>query len=99
LARAGEPGEEWSSRSGGTARVTGSPQRRARSRPGEFFGEMSLLDGEPRSATIKAKTDLRVLVIERLHFWKLLREVPGLTERMLVTLSRRIRAHERSQIA
>ena len=42
---------------------------------GEFFGEMSLLDGEPRSATVKAETDLRVLVINRLHFWELLREV------------------------
>jgi len=52
---------------------------------------MSLLDGEPRSATVKAETDLRVLVINRLHFWQLLREVPELTQRMLLNLSRRIR--------
>jgi CRP/FNR family cyclic AMP-dependent transcriptional regulator len=52
---------------------------------------MSLLDGEPRSATVKAETDLRVLVINRAHFWQLLREVPELTQRMLVNLSRRIR--------
>ena len=58
---------------------------------------MSLLDGEPRSATVKAETDLRLLVIDRSHFWRLLREVPELTERMLVTLSPRIRLHERSQ--
>jgi CRP/FNR family transcriptional regulator, cyclic AMP receptor protein len=99
LCRSGEPGEEFFILIDGTAHVTVSPKKRASIRPGEFFGEMSLLDGEPRSATVKAKTDLRVLVIERLHFWKLLREVPELTERMLVTLSRRIRAHERSQIA
>jgi len=99
LTRAGEPGDEFFIIIDGTALVTLSAQKRHRIQPGEFFGEMSLLDGEPRSATVKAKTDLRVLVIERLHFWKLLREVPGLTERMLVTLSRRIRAHERSQIA
>src|SRR6185436_5943474 len=44
--------------------------------PGDFFGEMSLLDGEPRSATITAVTDLRLLVVDRLHFWRLLHETP-----------------------
>jgi CRP/FNR family transcriptional regulator/CRP/FNR family cyclic AMP-dependent transcriptional regulator len=62
--------------------------------PGAFFGEMSLLDGEPRSATVKAETDLRLLVIDRTHFWRLLKEVPGLTEKILVTLSRRVRQVE-----
>src|SRR5258707_9279646 len=33
--------------------------------PGEFFGAMSLLDGQPRSATIVATTDLRLLVVDR----------------------------------
>ena len=33
-------------------------------------------------------------MIDRTHFWRLLREVPGLTEKILVTLSRRIREHE-----
>lgn len=99
LCRQGEPGDEFFIMVDGTALVTVSAQKRVRIRPGEFFGEMCLLDGEPRSATVKAETDLRLLVIDRIHFWKLLREVPELTERMLVTLSRRIRAHERSQTA
>jgi CRP/FNR family transcriptional regulator/CRP/FNR family cyclic AMP-dependent transcriptional regulator len=99
LCRAGEAGGEFFIIVDGTALVTVSAQKKVRLRPGEFFGEMSLLDGEPRSATVKAETDLRLLVIERMHFWTLLREVPELTERMLTTLSRRIRAHERSQTA
>jgi CRP/FNR family transcriptional regulator/CRP/FNR family cyclic AMP-dependent transcriptional regulator len=66
-------------------------QKRHRLRPGEFFGEMSLLDGEPRSATVKAETDLRLMVISRANFWRLLREVPELTQKMLVNLSRRLR--------
>jgi CRP-like cAMP-binding protein len=94
LTRQGEPGDEFFILIDGTALVTLSPHRRLRLRPGEFFGEMSLLDGEPRSATVKAETDLRVLVINRLHFWQLLREVPELTQQMLVNLSRRIRALE-----
>ena len=99
LCRQGEPGDEFFILVDGTALVTVSAQKKVRIRPGEFFGEMCLLDGEPRSATVKAETDLRLLVIDRMHFWKLLREVPELTERMLVTLSRRIRARERSQSA
>jgi CRP/FNR family transcriptional regulator/CRP/FNR family cyclic AMP-dependent transcriptional regulator len=95
LCRAGEAGEEFFVLIDGTALVTLSPQRRGRISPGEFFGEMSLLDGEPRSATVKAETDLRLLVIDRSHFWALLREVPELTERILVTLSKRVRNTQR----
>ncbi|OLD37645.1 MAG: hypothetical protein AUI57_10235 [Candidatus Rokubacteria bacterium 13_1_40CM_2_68_8] len=91
LTRQGEPGDEFFIIIDGTALVTLSMQKRHRLRPGEFFGEMSLLDGEPRSATVKAETDLRVLVINRINFWQLLREVPELTQKMLVNLSRRIR--------
>src|SRR5881398_577158 len=94
LTRAGEPGDEFFIIIDGTALVTLSAQKRHRIQPGEFFGEMSLLDGEPRSATVKAETDLRVLVISRVNFWQLLREVPELTQKMLVNLSRRIRELE-----
>jgi len=80
----------------GTATVKLSSRKRHRLGPGDFFGEMSLLDGEPRSATVKAETDLRLLVINRRHFWELLREVPELTQRMLMTLSRRVRELEKA---
>ncbi len=68
-------------------------------RPGDFFGEMSLLDGEPRSATVTAITDLRLLVIDRLHFWRLLSETPDLVRRILVVLSRRVRRLEQTNHA
>ena len=96
LTRQGEPGEEFFIIIDGTALVTISLQKRHRLRPGEFFGEMSLIDGEPRSATVKAETELRLLVISRAHFWQLLKDVPELTEKMLVTLSRRVRELETS---
>jgi CRP-like cAMP-binding protein len=64
--------------------------------PGDFFGEMSLLDGEPRSATVTAVTDLRMLVVDRGHFWRLLNETPDLVRRILVVLSRRVRRLEQA---
>jgi CRP-like cAMP-binding protein len=67
--------------------------------PGDFFGEMSLLDGEPRSATVTAITDLRMLVVDRTHFWRLLNETPDLVRRILVILSGRIRRLERAATA
>jgi CRP/FNR family cyclic AMP-dependent transcriptional regulator len=64
--------------------------------PGDFFGEMSLVDGEPRSATIVATTDLRLLSVDRSHFWRLLDETPELTRRVLTILSRRVRRLEQT---
>ena len=61
---------------------------------GDFFGEMSLIDGEPRSATIRAITDVELLVVDRSHFWRLLDEAPDLLRRILVVLSRRVRRLE-----
>ena len=65
-------------------------------RPGDFFGEMSLLDGEPRSATVTATTDVRLLVVDRSQFWRLLNETPDLVRRILVALSRRVRRLEQA---
>lgn len=64
--------------------------------PGDFFGEMSLLDGEPRSATIVATTSLRLLIVDRAHFWRVLDDTPDLTRRMLTILSRRVRRLEQT---
>jgi CRP-like cAMP-binding protein len=96
LTRAGEPGRDFFLIYEGRAAVEVSPRRRARLGPGDFFGEMSLLDGEPRSATVVAETDLRLLAIKSQNFWNLLTEVPEITQAILVSLSRRLRGAERS---
>jgi CRP-like cAMP-binding protein len=98
LTRAGEPGDEFFLIIDGTARADVSTDRHVLLHPGEFFGEMSLLDGGPRSATVVADTAVRLLVISRRHFSALLRDVPGLTQIILATLSRRVRqAEERAE--
>lgn len=99
LARVGEPGDRFFVLVDGTARIEVQPQKHSKIGPGGFFGEMSLLDGDPRSATVIADTALRLLVIHRRDFVTLLREVPSLTQRMLVTLSQRVRSAERALTA
>jgi CRP/FNR family cyclic AMP-dependent transcriptional regulator len=58
---------------------------------GEFFGEMALFDREVRSATVRAKGDVRVLTLEKTSFLRRIHEDPSLAFRMLEKMSRRIR--------
>jgi len=96
LTRLGEPGEEFFLIIDGTVHVDVSPRRQVRLGAGEYFGEMSLLDGEPRSASVVAEGPLRLLVIRRPSFQKLLDNTPGIGRGLLVTLSRRVREAERA---
>lgn len=99
LTRLGEPGNEFFLIVDGSVRVDVTADKHVRLGPGQFFGEMSLLDGGPRSATVVAETPVRVLVIERRNFARLLSEVPQLTHTLLATLTRRVREAERSPTA
>lgn len=59
--------------------------------PGEFFGEMALLDGEPRSADAIAHEASTLLLLERTDFKRYLEARPKLAIRMLAAISRRLR--------
>lgn len=59
---------------------------------GEFFGEMSLLSGEPRSATIRCRDESRVMTIDERAFMRRMREDPLLAFRVLEKLCARLRA-------
>lgn len=58
---------------------------------GEFFGEMALIDDEPRSAHVIAMEDSSLLVIRREDFQDLLQQTPGIGLVLLRELSRRLR--------
>lgn len=60
--------------------------------PGGFFGEMSLLDEAPRSASIVAKTAVKCLVLGSWDFRVLLKKKPEIAIKMLEIMSRRLRA-------
>ena len=96
LTRQGESGEEFFIILDGAVIVDVSKRKRVRLGPSDFFGEMSLLDGGPRSATVRADTDMRLLVILRRNFAALLTEVPDLTRNILMVLCGRVRDLEQS---
>ena len=58
---------------------------------GEFFGEMSLFDNNPRSATVKAIGNVKLLEINQKNFLKKISKDPSLAFRILEKMSQRIR--------
>jgi CRP/FNR family transcriptional regulator/CRP/FNR family cyclic AMP-dependent transcriptional regulator len=59
--------------------------------PGDFFGDMSLLDGRHRSATVSAMEKSVSLIVQREHFLSLINTHPNLVMNMLATMCRRLR--------
>jgi CRP/FNR family transcriptional regulator len=64
--------------------------------PGSYFGEMALLDGGPRSASIIAETRVKALGIAPWNFLAMLEENFSMTRKILAELSLRVRTLERS---
>ena len=63
--------------------------------PGSLIGEMSLIDGSPRSATCVAATDVAAGKLTRDALARLMNEQPGLAARLLLAISKRLSDHLR----
>ena len=96
LATAGQHGAELVIIVEGRASVTVGRRRTVRLGPGDFFGEMSLVDGGPRSATVEAASDMRLLVIGGREFSELLETAPPIAFKIMRVLSCRVRDAEAS---
>jgi CRP/FNR family transcriptional regulator, cyclic AMP receptor protein len=92
LAREGTAGGELFIIVSGKAHVTRQGKQLATLGPGDFIGEMALLDHKPRSATVTADEAMVLLAIGARDFKPLLRSVPDLAESLLETLASRLRA-------
>lgn len=98
LTTEGETGREAFIIVSGEARVDRDGAEVARLGPGDYFGELSLLDAGPRNATVTAVDDMDVLVMGRRQFLTVLDDVPGLTRRLLFSTAKRLREASESEL-
>jgi small-conductance mechanosensitive channel/CRP-like cAMP-binding protein len=91
IVREGEPGASAFVVLEGTVRVTIGPERREVSRitAGGYFGEMSLLTGDPRSATVSAASDCRVAEITAEDFRRVVLDNPEVLDVISTEVARR----------
>jgi CRP/FNR family cyclic AMP-dependent transcriptional regulator len=94
VVQTGEPGDAFFVILSGRAKVLGKPRARTLRR-GSYFGEMALIDGEPRSATIMAGSELQTMKLPRRPFMKLLEQDPKIAIAMMAELSTRVRRLEK----
>jgi CRP-like cAMP-binding protein len=65
---------------------------------GDYFGEISLIDGKPRTATIVARSPVRTLSLSSWNFRPLLKQHPAIAEAVLVEMCNRLRQIEASHL-
>ena len=97
LMRQGDLGLEAFVIADGRAKATIRGKRSVELGPGECFGEMALLHPAPRSATVTAETDMRLLVLGSRQFSTLITDVPVVGRRVLAAVAERLREAERAQ--
>lgn len=93
LTEQGRPGREFFLLVEGKARCVIDGAEVARFGPGDFFGEMALLEHGPRRATVVADGPVEVLVLDGREFSRLLDASPSITRKLLSALAQRERAN------
>jgi len=92
IAREGESGLGFFMILDGNAAVDVGGDERAALGPGDSFGEISLLDEGPRTATVTATSDMRLLAVPAWTFKGLLEQHPNLAIRLLKVMAERLRS-------
>ena len=92
LTEEGAPGDAFYVLSSGAALVSRGGATVRSLGPGDFVGEISLIDGKPRTATVTASVPVRALVLRRDAFLSLLDRYPSVRLGVLMALTERIRA-------
>jgi CRP-like cAMP-binding protein len=90
LCREGQRGQEFFVIMDGEVEVTRGGKKLATRGRGEFFGEISLVEDVPRTATVTATTPLRFFVLTRRSFLRLLDEQPRVERKVMRALARRL---------
>lgn len=82
----------------GTCRVSVGGKEKVLLGPGDFFGEIALIDGGPRTATVTAVTDVGLLGITEWVFRGLLREHPSIAIHTLEAIAGRLRSQMKEPV-
>ncbi len=80
----------------GQAKVIANKRTLNRLLPGDHFGEISLLDGGPRSASVVAETEMTLVIITQKDFLAMLAKDPEITVVLLEGMARTVRRLDRS---
>ena len=99
IAREGEPGVGLFIILEGTADVSIGGRKKATLGPGDFFGEIALLDGGPRTATVTARSDLALLGLTEWVFRGLMAEHPSIALKTLQQMAARLRSATKAATA
>jgi len=94
VCREGQPGQEAFVVIEGEAEVSIGGSEVARIGPGGFFGELALLDGGPRVATVAALAPMELLVLTRAELYGVIEDAPRVAVRMLEGVGHRLRLVE-----
>lgn len=97
LTRQGEPGREFMIISSGTAKVDIDGVTVAHLGPGDFLGELAVISGTPRTATVTATSPMVVEILNRREFMALLDESANLGRKILVGAVKRLQMNERTR--
>lgn len=90
LTREGKPGREFFVLVEGTADVVKKGRKVNTLEAMDFFGEIALIHESPRTATVKATSPVRALVITERNFKRLLKEQPDIQRKVLEALAERM---------
>jgi CRP-like cAMP-binding protein len=90
LTQKGQTGREFCVLVSGSVDVLDGKTKLATLKDGDFFGEIALILDAPRSATVVTTTPARILVVERVAFRQLMRELPSIQEKVLEALAGRL---------
>ncbi len=91
IVREGDPGDSFYVVLTGHAKVTRNGRFVRRLIPGDYFGEIALLDGGPRTATVGTETPATLLILRRRAFLRAVRDEPALAVHLLAELGRMLR--------
>ena len=89
--RQGDPGESMFIVREGAVELTDGERLIETVEPPGLFGEMALIEYEPRSLTATAATDVTVVELPVRHFWVLVHETPYFARLVMTVMARRLR--------